>query len=68
MHFSVLSPVPCVVVAAGWATVGWYCCRAARRRGRRRAGWARAAAELRDLDDELDRAWEAELERIWRCR
>lgn len=68
MHFSMLTLILCVVVATGWATVGWYGRRAARRRGRRRAEWARVAAELRDLDEELDRAWEAELERIWRYR
>jgi len=64
VHFSALSLMLCVAVMAGWAAAGWFCLRFARRQARYRAEWARAAAGLRDLDDELDRLWAAELRRI----
>jgi len=64
VHFSALSLVLCVAVMAGWAAAGWFCLRCARRRARYRAEWTRAAAGLRNLDDELDRLWAAELRRI----
>jgi hypothetical protein len=64
VHVSVLSLALCAAVAAGWAAVGWYCLRCARRRARYRAEWVRAAAGLRDLDAELDHVWATELRRI----
>jgi hypothetical protein len=66
VHFSALNLALCAAVVAGWAAVGWYCMRCARRRARHRAEWARAAAGLRDLDAELDGVWAAELRRIRR--
>ncbi len=64
VHFSALSLALCIAVTAGWSAAAWYCLRCARQRARDRAEWARAAAGLRDLDDELDRLWAAELRRI----
>jgi hypothetical protein len=65
VHFSALNLALCAAFGAGWAAVGWYCWRCARRRARQHAEWAGAAAGLRDLDAELDRVWAAELRRIW---
>jgi hypothetical protein len=53
----------CIVVTAAAAGVWCYCWLAARRRGRQQCEWARLAAWLRDLDEDLDRVWAAEKER-----
>jgi len=49
---------------AALAAAGWFYLRCARQSARYRAEWARAAAGLRDLDEELERVWVAELRRI----
>ena len=64
MRFSALDLTLCVVLVAALAAAGWFYLRCARQSARYRAEWARAAAGLRDLDEELERVWVAELRRI----
>jgi hypothetical protein len=67
MQLNVLSLVLCSVIPMGGAAVGWYCLRGERRRASRDAQWAQAAAGLRELEEELNRVWTAELGRMrWR--
>lgn len=66
MHVSLLSLVICVIVAAAAIAVCGHRRAAARRREKERGEWARMAAELRDLDKDLDRLWAVEKERISR--
>jgi hypothetical protein len=60
IHFTVLSLVSCVVVASATAVVACYAWLAARRRSRHQDEWARVAAELSDLEHDLDLAWAEE--------
>jgi hypothetical protein len=66
VHFSLLSVEMCVVVTTAAAGVWCYCWLAARRRGGNQREWARLAARLRDLDEDLDRVRAAEKERTQR--
>jgi hypothetical protein len=60
VHFSLLSLEMCIVVTTAAAGVWCYCWLAARRRDRQHREWARLAARLRDLDEDLDRVWATE--------
>ena len=60
-----LSLVLCVVVTIAAAGVWCYCWLTARRRDRQHREWARLAARLRGVDEDLDRVWAAD-ERTWR--
>ena len=64
VRFSALDLTLCVVLVAALAAAGWFYLRRARQSARYRAEWARAVAGLRDLDEELERVWAAELRRI----
>ena len=66
MHFSLLSLEMCIAVTTAAAAVWCYCWLADRHRDRQHREWARLAARLRDLDEDLDRVWAAEKERTQR--
>ena len=56
----------CIAVTTAAAAVWCYCWLADRHRDRQHREWARLAARLRDLDEDLDRVWAAEKERTQR--
>lgn len=68
MNSTVLTVIACSPIVIAWLAVCVYHCLAVRRRRRQHAEWARLAVSLADLDADLDRAWTAEKERIWRYR
>jgi hypothetical protein len=59
MHYILLTVVVLSAALAAAASAVVCYCRAARRRVRRRAEWARLAPGLRGLDEELERIWAA---------